>query len=136
MKTSRKKKRKRKQKRENVQKRENEKNEKMRMVEAPNPEKVGAWRVGARRVGSSKFCLIFSLTRRTFRSFFSIWGLVRGIVAAVQGHGPPRVRVSASRGHFVRATAAPKIFQDDEAHESDCHLRAMSWEERDEDLHG
>ena len=37
------------------------------------------------------------------RSFLSLsGGLFRGIVAAVQGHGPPKMRASAPWGHFVK----------------------------------
>ena len=41
--------------------------------------------------------VFFSVSRRQFRSFFSLsGGLFRGIVAAVQGHGPPSARLGFS----------------------------------------
>ena len=50
-------------------------------------------------MGAHMFAL-FSLSWRTFRSFFSLRGSSRGIVVAVQGHGPPKVRVWASLESF------------------------------------
>ena len=37
----------------------------------------------------------FPPSSRKCRSFFSLWGLLRGIVAAGQGHGPPKLHVWA-----------------------------------------
>ena len=63
--------------------------------------RVGALRVGPRRVGGPKISRFFTLSRRKFCSFFPLsGGLFRGIVAAVQGHGPPKVRVSACPWSF------------------------------------
>ena len=45
----------------------------------------------------------FSLYRRKCRSFFSLWGSSRGIVAPVQGHGPPKVRGVCPGGPVGRA---------------------------------
>ena len=48
-----------------------------------------------RRVGGGRGGAIlrfFPLSQRKFRSFLSLWGSSRGIVAAVQGHDPPKMR--------------------------------------------
>ena len=43
--------------------------------------------------------------RYEFRSFFPFWASSRGIVAAVQSHGPPKVRVMGSLGSFCETPA-------------------------------
>ena len=45
---------------------------------------------------------LFSLSHRQFCSFFSFWVSSRGIVTAIQGRGPPKVRVWAPCGHCVK----------------------------------
>ena len=59
--------------------------------------KCGARRVGARTVEGPKFRAFFF---PLFGSFSLSLGFSRGIVAAVQGHGPPMVPVCASLGSF------------------------------------
>ena len=49
---------------------------------------------GPRRVGGPKFRASFSLSRGNFILSFLSEGSSRGIVAVVQGHGPPKMRVS------------------------------------------
>ena len=51
----------------------------------PNPEKMlsGSAKDGGRRGGGPKnFALSVSLSRRKFRSFFSLWGSPRGILGS------------------------------------------------------
>ena len=72
------------------------------------PRRVGPRRVRPRRVAPeiSRFfpspATIFFLSSLSWRSF-------RGILTAVQGRGPPKVRVWVLWGHFVRAPTAHKL---------------------------
>ena len=61
----------------------------------PNPEKVGPKGLGARRGWGPKISrFFFSLPPEVSFFLLSLGGSSRGIVAAVQGHGPPKMRVS------------------------------------------
>ena len=44
---------------------------------------------------------LFPSPAANFIIFFSLWGSSRGVVVAIQGRGPPEVRVWAPWGHFV-----------------------------------
>ena len=83
----------------------------------PNQEKVGARRVGGgpevgpEGWGGQRFALFFFFPPQISFFHLSLGGLPSGIVAAVRGCGPPKVRVWASLGSFVRAPAAcPRHF--------------------------
>ena len=69
-------------------------------AERPNPEKVGVQRGGCE---GPKFRAFFPAPVANFVLSSLSGGLVRGIVAAVQGRGPPKVPVSASLGSFCEA---------------------------------
>ena len=69
----------------------------------------GARKVGARRVEGEKKTPFVSFSLRQLRSFFSPWGSFRGIVAAVQGHGPPKVHVWVSWGGVVQRRGGRKV---------------------------
>ena len=56
----------------------------------PNPEKVGA-----RKVGGPKFRAFFALSHRKFHSFFSLWEFSRGILVVFEAPGRSNVRVWA-----------------------------------------
>ena len=65
-----------------------------------------------------------SLSRRKFRSLSSLWGSSRGIVAAVQIHDPPKVRIWTPWDHFAKTPTAWYLalhyLRSKSGHEIDC----------------
>ena len=68
----------------------------------PNPEKIGTGGWGVRRAGASNFGLFFPFPSQMSFLLPYVVNLFRGIVASVQAHGPPEVRVSVPWGHVVK----------------------------------
>ena len=68
--------------------------------------KGGGLKGGGPQGGEPNISRFLSFFSCKYRSFVSLWGSPRELVAAVRGRGPPKVRVWAALGSFCETPAA------------------------------